>query len=170
MVRYRLVVPLFRSPHSAEHTARGVANGVFWGLTPTIGLQTFEIVATWFIARRLGRDSSLLQAFIWAWINNPLTVVPMYYVFYVTGLWLTGHHGDAAGYEAFGALLRAGEGPWLSRVTTLMRAVGGPLLLGCIPYATLGAALSYGWARRVVQRRQQRRARRKRAIEAGGDV
>ena len=51
MVRYRLVIPVFRSAQSPEFTARGVANGVFWGLTPTVGLQTLEILGTWFVAR-----------------------------------------------------------------------------------------------------------------------
>ena len=133
---------------------------MFWGLTPTIGLQTLEITATWLIARKLLRkDSSLLQAYIWVWVNNPLTVVPMYYVFYVTGLWLTGHGNEATGYAAFGDLLSAGNAPWLTRVTTLMAAVGVPLLLGCLPYAVLGAVASYAWAMAVVVRRRQRRDR-----------
>jgi uncharacterized protein (DUF2062 family) len=155
-----LIVPVFRSPHSAEHTARGVANGVFWGLTPTIGLQTVEITATWLIARRLfAKDSSLLQAFIWVWVNNPLTVVPMYYAFYVTGLWLTGQGEQSAGYGAFEDLLAGGEEPWLSRVSMLMAAVGVPLLIGSLPYATLGAVASYAWAKAVVIHRRDRRNR-----------
>ena len=157
--RYRLIVPVFRSPHPPAHTARGVANGVFWGLTPTLGLQTLAIVGTWYVARALfRRDSSLLQAFVWVWINNPLTVVPMYYAFYVTGLWLTGD-GGPAGYTAFRDLLQAGDAPWLTRATTLMATIGVPLLVGCLPYATLGAVLSYMWAGRVVARRQARRQR-----------
>ena len=157
-------MPVFRSPHGPEHTARGVANGVFWGLTPTIGLQTIAIVVTWFGARTLfRRDSSLLQAFVWVWINNPLTVVPMYYAFYVTGLWLTGA-GGPTGYAAFRDLLQAGDAPWLTRATTLMAAIGVPLLIGCVPYATLGAVLGYRWARGVVTRRQARRQRRAQAV------
>jgi hypothetical protein len=137
-----------------------VANGVFWGLTPTIGLQTLEITATWLIARKLLRkDSSLLQAYIWVWVNNPLTVVPMYYAFYVTGLWLTGTRDEATGYAAFGDLVSAGDARWLTRVTTLMAAVGVPLLLGCVPYASLGAIASYLWAMAVVRRRRERRNR-----------
>jgi hypothetical protein len=155
-----VIVPLFRSPHSVEHTARGVANGVFWGLTPTIGLQTVAMTATWYIARKLlGKDSSLLQAFLWVWVNNPLTVVPMYYVFYVTGLWLTGHGSESTGYAAFGDLLTTGGAPWLTRIMTLMAAVGVPLLVGCVPYAILGAVASYAWAKALVLRRRQRRAR-----------
>jgi uncharacterized protein (DUF2062 family) len=155
-----VIVPLFRSPHSPEHTARGVANGVFWGLTPTIGLQTLGITTTWLVSRKLLRkDSSLLQAFIWVWVNNPLTVVPMYYVFYVTGLWLTGERDQATGYATFGALLDAGGEPWLGKVMTLMAAIGVPLLIGSAPYAILGALGSYAWAMAVVQRRRARRIR-----------
>ena len=156
-----MVVPVFRSPHSAEHTARGVANGVFWGLTPTIGLQTMEIVATWFIARQIFRkDSSLLQALVWVWINNPLTALPMYYAFYLTGLWLLGNAGTATGYDQFGELVGGSDG-WFARVAEVAEAVGVPLLLGCVPYATLGAVLSHRWATTVVRRRRKRLARKR---------
>jgi uncharacterized protein (DUF2062 family) len=160
-VRFRFIIPVFRSPHSAEFTARGVANGVFWGLTPTIGLQTFAIVATWFITKRLlGTDSSLVQALLWVWINNPVTMVPMYYAFYVTGLWLSGTAVPATGYESFLALWDRPELGWLERVTAIGRAVGVPLMIGCIPYAALGAGLSYRWALVVIRRRRHRLRRR----------
>jgi uncharacterized protein len=154
-----LIVPIFRSPHSAQHTARGVANGIFWGLTPTPGLQTIEIVATWFVAKKfLNRDSSLVQALVWVWVNNPLTMVPMYYGFYITGLWLTGTLSEAAGYASFTALFNAPDLSWLSRAANFARAVGVPALIGCVPYACLGSALSYRWANAVVDRRRHRLA------------
>jgi uncharacterized protein (DUF2062 family) len=145
-----LIVPVFRSRHSAAHTARGVANGVFWGLTPTIGLQTLEILATWFVARRVfRRDSSLVQAMVWVWVNNPLTVLPLYYAFYVTGLWMTGARGVAVDYRSFS-------------ITGLsITDVGLPMLAGCVPYAVLGSGLSYWWAMTVVRRRQLRLARKR---------
>jgi uncharacterized protein (DUF2062 family) len=155
-------VPLFRSRDSAAHTARGVANGVFWGLTPTIGLQTFEILGTWLIARRVfGKDSSLVQAMIWVWVNNPLTVVPMYYVFYLTGMWVLGESGRATGYESFGSLLVDDGSGWFGRMTTLVTVVGLPVLIGCVPYATFGAFVSYRWAGAIVRRRRERLARRR---------
>ena len=149
-MRYRLIVPVFRSPHSAAQTARGVANGVFWGLTPTVGLQTLEILATWFVLRRiLQRDSSLVQAMVWVWVNNPLTMLPMYYTFYVTGLILTGRSGVEVDYRSFS-------------VTGLTLAnVGVPMLVGCVPYAIGGSLLSYWWAMGVVRRRQLRLARKR---------
>jgi hypothetical protein len=141
---------VFRSPHSAAHTARGVANGIFWGFTPTIGLQTLEILATWFVLKRmLRRDSSLLQAMVWVWVNNPLTVVPMYYAFYVTGLWLTGRPGVAVDYRSFS----------ISGLS--ITNVGVPMLVGCLPYAVVASALGYRWALTVVRRRQARLARRR---------
>jgi uncharacterized protein len=149
-IRYRLIVPVFRSPHSAAHTARGVANGVFWGLTPTVGLQTIEILATWFVLKRgLNRDSSLVQAMVWVWVNNPLTVLPMYYAFYVTGLFLTGERGVEVDYRTFS-------------ITGLsITTVGVPMLVGCVPYAVGGSVVSYGWAMRVVRRRQARLAKKR---------
>jgi uncharacterized protein len=157
-VRYRLVVPVFRSTHHAEYTARGVANGVFWGLTPTVGLQTLAITATWLIGRKAFRkDSSLLQAYIWVWVNNPVTMIPMYYAFYVTGLSLVGDTDLSSGYAGFVELwTRASALTWWDGFTTILRAIGGPLFLGAVPYAVLGAALSYRWAAQVVRRRQQR--------------
>jgi uncharacterized protein (DUF2062 family) len=148
-----LNVPVFRSPHSAAHTARGVANGVFWGLTPTIGLQTIAILATWFVGRRvLQKDSSLLQAMVWVWVNNPVTVLPMYYAFYVTGLWMIGQRGAAVNYDEF-------------TITGLsFTTVGVPLLVGCLPYAVLGSALAYYWALRVVLRRRARLAAKRAAF------
>jgi uncharacterized protein (DUF2062 family) len=119
-------------------------------LTPTVGLQTVEILATWFISRRLlHKDSSLVQAMVWVWVNNPLTIVPLYYLFYVTGLWLTGQPGIAVDYGAF----------TISGLS--ITNVGVPLVVGCLPYAALGALLGYRWALRIVNRRRMRLARRR---------
>jgi uncharacterized protein (DUF2062 family) len=160
LCRYRLVIPVFRSPHPPEFTARGVANGVFWGVTPTMGLQTMEIVGTWFIARRwFKRDSSLVQALIWVWVNNPLTMLPMYYAFYVTGMWMMGTSG-ATGYDDFVALWDTAGGTWWTRVTTVVEAIGVPLVLGSLPYAVVATAISYRWAARVVRARRLRIAAR----------
>jgi uncharacterized protein (DUF2062 family) len=157
-LRYRFIVPVFRSPHPPEYTARGVANGVFWGLTPSVGLQTVAIVATWLVAHKLcRRPSSLLQAFIWVWVNNPVTMVPMYYLFYVTGLWLLGEAGPANGYDTFVALWDANTaGGWFDGLVAIARSIGVPIVIGSAPYATTGGALSYRWALRVVRRRKAR--------------
>jgi uncharacterized protein len=166
-LRYRLVIPVFRSRHPPEYTARGVANGVFWGLTPSVGVQTIEIVGTWLVGRSLFRkDSSLLQALIWVWVNNPITMIPMYYAFYLTGLWLMGKSGSVEGYDSFVALWDANiVDSWAERVSGIARSIGAPMMIGSLPYAAVGSALSYHWAARVVRRRQER-VRRRLAIDS----
>lgn len=160
-MRFRFVIPLLRSRHSPEFTARGVANGVFWALTPTVGLQTAEIVGTWFLARKVfGRDSSLAQALVWVWINNPVTMVPMYYGFYLTGLALTGTVGRATGYESFVSMWTRADIGWFERITSTASAVALPTLVGCLPYAVVGGTLSYVWARHVVSARRADQAAR----------
>jgi uncharacterized protein (DUF2062 family) len=155
-LRYRLVVPVMRSPHPPEFTARGVANGVFWALTPSVGVQSIFLLATWFIGGRvLRRESSLLQAFIWAWVNNPITMLPMYYVFFLTGVWLTGDLQRATSYAAFVAIWdQAAHLGWLDRIGVMARAVGVPAIVGCVPYAVIGSTLAYRWSRRLVERRR----------------
>jgi uncharacterized protein (DUF2062 family) len=140
---------VFRSPHAPAQTARGVAIGVFWGLTPTVGLQTLAIVTTWIVVRKVFRkDSSLVQAMVWVWVNNPLTMVPLYYAFYLTGAWLTGSLSGAEDYGSFG-----------------ITSVGVPMLIGSAPYAVVGSAVSYRWALWLVNRRRERLARRRLGYE-----
>ena len=156
-MRYRLVIPVFRSAHGPEYTARGVANGVFWGLTPTVGFQTLEILGTWSLGRLLRRDSSLLQAMIWVWVNNPVTMIPMYYTFYLTGRRIVGQDGVATGYDAFVDLFTANaQLSWEVRLISLFRAIGVPIFVGCVPFAVAGALISYWWAVGVVRRRKRR--------------
>jgi uncharacterized protein (DUF2062 family) len=159
MIRYRLVIPVIRSPHPPEYTARGVALGVFWGVTPFMGLQTLLMVGSWQLLKRVfHKDTSLVQALIWAWVNNPLTMLPMYYLFYVTGLWLTGTSGSVGGYDAFIALWeQSGREPtFVARVTLIARQVGIALSVGCLPWALAGSWASYRWALSVTRSRRRR--------------
>jgi uncharacterized protein (DUF2062 family) len=159
LIRYKLIIPVFRSPHPPEFTARGVANGVFWGVTPFMGFQTLFMLATWAVLKRgFGKDSSILQALIWAWVNNPITMVPMYYVFYVAGLWLMGTSGSLGGYDAFVALWdeSAQQGGFFARIGFLAAQVGLALTIGCLPFALIFSWIAYSWALKVTRARRRR--------------
>lgn len=66
LLRYRLLIPIKRSQHPPEYTARGVAVGVLWALTPTIGIQMLLCLVTWVVARRLAKwDFSVIVAMAW---------------------------------------------------------------------------------------------------------
>jgi uncharacterized protein (DUF2062 family) len=99
-----------------------------------------------------------VQAVVWAWINNPLTILPMYYLFYVSGLWLTGTASTLDGYDAFVDLWQAtvGQPDMLTELTILGRQIGLALVVGSIPYAIAGAWVAYVWSLRVVRARRRR--------------
>jgi uncharacterized protein (DUF2062 family) len=167
-VRYRLLIPLFRSPHPPEFTARGVAVGVFWGLTPLVGAQTALMGTQWLIARRLGWGFSLLQAFAWSWVSNVFTMLPLYYLFYATGMALLGSASEAAGYEKFVMLWQqaadaGNSGGLLTQLALVVRVLGLPAFVGCLPWALGGSWIAYAWSYRIVERRQRRRLAREKA-------
>lgn len=170
--RYRVIVPLFRSPHPPEYTARGVAIGMFWGLTPLVGTQSVIVGALWVVARRLRWEFSLIQGLAWTWISNVFTMLPMYYLFYLTGMFLLGDAHEATGYRAFLALWQRGAGAdesvgLLGQLLGTVRVLGVPAAIGCLPWAIGGAWLSYAWSYRIVERRRQRRAMRAGASAQG---
>jgi uncharacterized protein len=160
--RYKFLIPVYRSPHPPEYTARGVAIGVFWGVTPFMGLQTVLMIGTWQVLRRVfHKDASLLQALIWAWVNNPVTMIPMYYVFYLTGLWLTHTPGSIGGYGAFVALWDQGqqEPTFFARVLLIAERIGVALTVGSLPFAFLGSWIGYRWALHITRARKRRLGR-----------
>jgi uncharacterized protein len=170
-IRYRLIIPLFRSPHPPEYTARGVAVGVFLGLTPLVGVQSFIIAGLWLLARRFTWEFSLLQGLAWSFVSNVFTMLPLYYLFYLTGMLLLGDAQQAAGYEAFLGLWQreAGDGPEphiIRQIASSFRVLGVPALLGCLPWAIGGAWIGYAWSYRIAARRQRKRAERERAAAA----
>jgi uncharacterized protein (DUF2062 family) len=163
LVRYRLVIPMLRSRQPPEHTARGIGAGVFWAFTPTLGIQTVAVIGTWSFLRRFCRwDSSLVQTLAWTWINNPLTMVPIYYLAFVTGRWMLGA-GTGGGYEAFAALFSAASAAesWTARTAEAARLLGWPTLVGCLPWATGFGWLAYRWSLGLLRQRAETvRARR----------
>jgi len=168
LARYRLVIPLLRSRHPPEHTARGVAIGLFWAMTPLVGIQMMLVLATWIVGRRLfSYHFSLVLGLAWTWVTNAFTILPMYYAYHVTGQVMLGHWDDLTGFDAFAALWRetfaADIGFWraLADYTVdLVKGWGVPLLVGCLPWAIVSAAAGYWISLRVSRRRAAIRAAR----------
>lgn len=153
LARHRLVVPILRARHPPEHTARAVAVGLGWALTPLVGVQLLLVAATWVVlSRALGWQFSLLIAGAWTFVSNVATMGPIYYVFYRTGLWLLGAP-DGAEFDAFTAeintaLAEADEPDGLiARTLDLFGTYGMPMFVGSIPWAIAGALAGYwiGW-------------------------
>ncbi len=173
LVHYRLVIPVKRSRHPPEYTARGVGLGLFWAFTPLVGVQMYLVLMTWLAVRRLPRfDFSLLVGCAWTWVTNVFTMWPVYYVFYVTGKFLLGDWRGELGYKYVVGQLQAafatGDDVLSSLIATLKALIkdeGVPMAIGSIPYALIFGWLGYRWSLAYLRERQRRRERRSRACE-----
>lgn len=167
--RHKLVIPLKRSPHEPEYSARGVAVGIFWALTPLVGIQMYLCFMTWLICKPFENlRHSLVISCAWTWITNVFTMLPIYYVFYVTGQIMTGHLDDISGYGAFlkawHASFESGQSFWQScidLIALLAAELGIAMAIGCLPYAIVGAWVSYYLSLKYVRRRRRRAAQKK---------
>lgn len=151
----RLILPFVESHAPIHQISWGAAIGMFVGLTPTMGVQMYIVAALWAIVRFLFRfNFNLPIAVALVWITNPVTVVPLYYLFLVTGnLCLGMGMGvlDALGYEAFKEVFSAAEGAaggsWLEDllqgVVSLFWTFGWPMIVGGLVWATPMALLTY---------------------------
>ena len=166
MLRYRLVIPLKRSRHAPEHTARGVMIGVGWAMTPTVGIQMPIVFANWVITRKLFNwDFHLLNGLAWTWLSNIFTLPPLYYLFIITGQFMLGRFDDLAGYEAFLKLIDGWQNVSLSDweatsgwFSTILKGPGAAMIVGCIPWAILSGWVSYIWSLAFVRRYRARKA------------
>ena len=165
--RFKLVIPLKRSVHSPEHIARGVAVGLAWALTPTVGIQMGFCFVTWVIARRIFKwDFHLLVSLAWTWFTNVITLLPSYYLFFLTGQLVLGRFDDLSGYNEFilsydrnvaaAGLEGYWEGLWVSAVL-LFEGWGIPMLIGCLPWAVLGSWGGYVWSLKFIKRYRWRK-------------
>ena len=127
--------------------ARGVAIGLFIGLTPTVGIQTLLMLIGCIALR-----GYFPAAFAVSWISNPFTLFPLYWLFH----WI--------GEIIFGHLLR----PDLFFAPVIDNAMRDALLglLGSLLIAGPAAALGYTLVIRIGKRWTQRRPIKKMAPQS----
>ena len=166
MIRYRLHIPMKRSKHPPHFIARGVMVGTVWAMTPFFGLQMTLVFLTWLITRQaLKWDFSLANGLAWTWTTNVFTIIPVFYVFYVTGQILLGHFNDISGYESFRDLFVGVHEP-ASGIAELVSkwfagflvGVGLPLTVGSVPWAVITGWTAYYLSLRFVTEFRERRA------------
>ncbi len=88
IIQDKLINPVLHSRAPVSEVSLGVAVGVFLGLTPTVGVQMYLVAVVWSIYRYIfRRHFNLPVGVAMVWISNPLTMVPLYYLFLVTGYW-----------------------------------------------------------------------------------
>ena len=146
LFKKRLIVPILRSPHPPEHTALGVAIGTMWAMTPLVGIQMWLVSMTWLFCKKfLKKSFSLPLGLAFTWITNVFTMVPMYYVFYVTGQMMMGHWDSISGYahlkeiihQTFMSDLSFTE-EWALFFKLLLQDWGLAMIVGCLPWMVAG--------------------------------
>ncbi|MEQ9407131.1 MAG: DUF2062 domain-containing protein [Fuerstiella sp.] len=136
-VLLRSVLALDDSTHAI---AAGVAIGMFFGLTPTVGLQTILIVIFACLTRRLFYFNAA-AAMAATYVSNPITMVPLYYFWYRLGAVFVGGHVTL---KQFAGLIEfEGLSNWWQAMCAVGLEVGLPMCLGALITAPIGAALSY---------------------------
>ena len=116
---------------------RGVAIGLFIGLTPTVGIQTVLMLLACVFWR-----ASFPVAFALSWVSNPLTMGPLYLGFHFIGELL---------FEPVILTLVRVEG--LAETAALETVL---TLLGSLPIAAMVALIGY-WLGRDAERLIERR-------------
>ena len=147
--KYRLIIPLWRSPHPPKYKALGVSVGVTWAMTPLVGIQMMVVGITWAIAKYIFRwNFSWPLALAYTWITNVFTMIPIYYAFYVTGQLMMRRpitrYADLK--DTMKAVFFADYTFWekvTASVKLLMQDWGLGMAVGCLPWALVFGVASY---------------------------
>ncbi len=165
LLKKKLIIPLLRSPHSAEYKAKGVGVGLAWAMTPLVGIQMWLVFMTWIIAKKVFRwHFSLALGMAWTWITNVFTLPPIYYLFYVTGQLLRGNFSSIGGYQNLKEIIEktflsdlSFIEQWLLFFKLLLQDWGISMMIGCIPFAIFFGFLGYRMTLTFEQKRLKRK-------------
>lgn len=160
----RVLRPINRLELKPATVGRTMAVGLLWGLSATVGLQVIGVTLFWLAGRWLRRPFHYPVALLLTAVTNPLTVAPMYSLYFVVGsviLW-TPAVEEVAVDALVARLTEAGawqiilDSGWFFAVC----------FVGSLPFAVAGTVAGYYFGRYVGYRLSNRRfARRKRIAD-----
>ncbi len=164
VVKYRLLIPVKRVKLPPVIKARGIAVGIAWAMTPLIGIQMWLVFMTWVIARKVFKfDFSLVLGLAFTWVTNVVTMIPVYYLFYVTGQLMRGVLVDSSGYGMLVNIVKENFmgnisffDKWTLIFKILLKDWGVSMVIGCIPWCIIFTIISYKLAMRYEIRRQEK--------------
>ncbi|MCB9833300.1 MAG: DUF2062 domain-containing protein [Planctomycetes bacterium] len=160
----RFVRPVLQLQDSPRSLALGIAMGLWVALTPTVGIQMPVVVVLGTLMR-----ANRLAAIAMCWISNPVTLVPMYYGYYVCGLAILGREGKSYAQIKIDMAAAADLGNW-ELIRYIFEVFGTPLWIGSLVIATVCALPAYPLSLRYFQRRDARRREREGLKAAPAEV
>ena len=122
-----LYLRFIRLRGTAEEIARGMALGVFIGMTPTMGVQ---MPLAFFFAMLLKENK--IAALIGVWISNPMTAIPIYTFNFKIGKYLLGTPD-----------IKMPDFSSLNDILILGHDLILPLTIGCLVVGVFAAMIAY---------------------------
>ncbi len=158
------IAPLVMAPSPPRELARGACVGIFIGMTPTEGFQTFLMVVLWNLARPFGAFRFNFKiAYAVSWVSNYLTMVPLYFLFYYTGAVMGRLFWRWRSPVSYGEFVRLFDpllsSPFPDSLATFLDISGSllvPLFLGCLPYAAPLSIAAYWVTLRIISAQKER--------------
>ena len=154
------------SHHKLSELGLASAIGLFWALTPLVGVQMIIVSLNWLLFRALRIHVHLVIALAWVWVSNPITMGPMYLAFYNAGYYIFTALGEPVAIVTLASLEE-----WLSTASDLgmwngllywlditVFQLGWPMLVGgfAIGFPIAGAA--YPLTNYFVKRHRKKKA------------
>ena len=165
LVKEKIINPVLHSNDPVPEVSLGVAIGVFLGLTPTVGVQMYLVAMVWTIYRYIfNKHFNLPVGMAMVWLSNPFTMVPLYYLFLLTGYLFLGTQNTLS-YDLFTEILtRISEKDStlemiIEGTRFLLIDLGWPMIVGCIVYAVPGFIISYLMTFRILTSHRKCKAR-----------
>jgi uncharacterized protein (DUF2062 family) len=121
---------------------------MLFGLTPTVGLQTAEVILFALVTRKLFYFNRA-AALTFIYVSNPFTTAPIYYGLYWVGSCFV--PGEVT-LEQFQQILTFdGFSGWWQALTELATDIGLPLVIGTLCVAPGAAIATYPLTRLLLQ-------------------
>ena len=83
----KLIRPFRESKSPTSEVALGAMIGMFWAMTPLVGIQMTLVTINWFLFKFIRFRFSIPIAMVMVWLSNPFTMGPLYYMFYMVGFY-----------------------------------------------------------------------------------
>lgn len=154
-IYHNIIKPVVESVAPVKEAALGSAVGMFVGMTPTVGLQMWIVFMIWIFCKYLLKVKfDLVIGTALVWLSNPITMVPLYYGFLITGykfFSIIGVEKTLVTYNSFGQRLETiVHMPDAGKLDVIYEAgkylildLGYPMVLGSLFWAIPLAILSY---------------------------
>ncbi|HET8728877.1 MAG TPA: DUF2062 domain-containing protein [Alphaproteobacteria bacterium] len=155
----RFLRPINKMKLGPGQVGRTVVVGLFWGLTASVGLQVVGVGLCWLAMRGLDRPFNLPIALLLTGVTNPLTIAPIYSLYFVVGCAaLPSCHPGAGSVETIIVRLKE-EGLW--DVLADSWQFFAITYAGSLPFAIAGSVAGFyfgRWVGGMLQHRRRRRA------------